>query len=172
MRRWIFPASVLLILPIAAGAAQHPQTSSQDQSWLIAAHQSNLAEIKAGNLAAEDGHTEAVRKAGRMLAEDHGKLDAKLRPVAKQLGMKLPTQPDGEQRDEMKQFKDESGVQFDKTWTHTEADGHVKAIELTEREIQNGSGPKVKQLATAALPVLKKHLQMLHQTAGFTNGNQ
>jgi hypothetical protein len=30
----------------------------------------------------------------------------------------------------------------------------------------------VKQLATAALPVLKKHLQMLHQTAGFTNGNQ
>lgn len=172
MRKWIFPISVLLVLPFAAGAAQHPQASSQDGSWLIAAHQSNLAEIKAGDLAAESGHSEAVRKAGRMLTQDHGKLDAKLRPVAKQLGVKLPTRPNAEQRDEMKQFQSLSGTQFDKTWTHTEADGHVKAIELTEREIQHGALPQVKQLATAALPVLKKHLRTLHQTANFSNGNQ
>ena len=172
MRKRIFPTSVLLILPIAAGAAQHPRTSSQDQSWLIAAHQTNLAEVNAGNLAAEDGHTEAVRKAGRMLKQDHGKLDAKLRPVARQMGVKLPAQPNPEQRDEMKQFQSESGLQFDKVWTHSEADGHVEAIELTEREIQHGSVPEVKRLATSAMPVLKKHLQMLHQTASFTNGNQ
>lgn len=171
MRKWIFPISVLLVLPFAAVAAQHPKLSSQDGTWLVAAHQTNLAEEKAGDLAAESGHAEAVRKAGRMLTQDHSKLDAKLRPVAKQLGVKLPTKPNAEQRDEMKKFKSLSGVKFDKVWTHTEADGHVKAIEMTEREIHDGKLPQVKHLAQAALPVLKKHLRTLHQTANFVEGN-
>ncbi|HJP97269.1 MAG TPA: DUF4142 domain-containing protein [Rhodanobacteraceae bacterium] len=171
MRKWIFPISVLLVVPLVAFAAQHSKVSSQDGTWLIAAHQTNLAEIKSGDLAAESGHTEAVRKAGRMLTQDHSKLDAKLGPVAKQLGVKLPAKPNAEQRDEMKQFKSLSGLKFDKVWTHTEADGHVKAIEMTEREIHDGSLPKVKHLAESALPVLKKHLQTLHQTANFINGD-
>jgi putative membrane protein len=154
--------SILFVIPAAALAAS-PQTSSQDRSWLIAAHQSNLAEIKAGNLAARKGQTDAVRKAGRMLTRDHAMLDSKLRPVAQQLGVKLPTNPNAEQRQEAKQFKSLSGSRFDQTWTHTEADGHVKAIEMTEREIQAGSLSKVKQLAQSALPVLKKHLNTLQQ---------
>ena len=167
-----FPLSVLLVFPLAAGAAQPPQVSSQDGSWLIAAHQDNLAEIKSGDLAAERGHDADVRAAARTLARDHGNLDAKLRPVAKQLGVKLPTRPNAEQRDEMRKFKSASGVDFDRTWTHDEADGHVKAIELTVREIQHGSLPQVKHLAQSALPVLKKHLHMLQQTQSARSGNQ
>lgn len=154
--------SILLVLPVTALAA-NPQVSSQDRSWLIAAHQGNLAEIASGNLAAQKGHTDAVRKAGRMLTRDHAELDSKLRPVARALGVKLPTRPNAEQQQEAKEFKSLSGTQFDQTWTHTEADGHVKTIELTEREIQSGSVPQVQQLAQSALPVLKKHLNTLQQ---------
>ena len=162
---------ILFVLPAATVLAASPQTSSQDNSWLIAAHQNNLAEIKSGNLAAEKGHTNAVRSAGRMLTRDHAQLDAKLRPVAQQLGVKLPTQPNAEQKQEAKEFQSLSGTKFDETWTHTEADGHVKAIEMTEREIQQGSDPQVKQLAQSALPVLKKHLNTLQQqTANETSG--
>lgn len=154
--------SILLVLPVTALAA-NPQVSSQDRSWLIAAHQGNLAEIASGNLAAEKGHTDAVHNAGRMLTRDHAELDSKLRPVARELGVKLPTRPNAEQQQEAKEFKSLSGTQFDQTWTHTEADGHVKTIELTEREIQSGAVPQVKQLAQSALPVLKKHLNTLQQ---------
>lgn len=162
--------SILFVLPVTALAA-NPQVSSQDRSWLIAAHQGNLAEIASGNLAAEKGHTDAVRKAGRMLTKDHATLDSKLRPVAQELGVKLPTKPNAEQQQEAKELKSLSGTQFDQTWTHTEADGHVKTIELTEREIQHGSVPQVKQLAQSALPVLKKHLNTLQQqTATETSG--
>ena len=76
--------SILLVLPVTAALAANPQVSSQDRGWLVAAHQSNLAEISSGKLAAEKGHTAAVRKAGRMLTQDHAKLDSKLRPVAKE----------------------------------------------------------------------------------------
>jgi putative membrane protein len=162
--------SVLLVLPVIALAAK-PQASSQDRTCLAAAHQSNLAEISSGNLAAEKGRTDAVRKAGRMLTRDHTMLDSKLRPVAKKLGVKLPSKPNAEQQQEGKEFKSLTGTQFDQTWTQTEADGHVKAIEVTEREIQDGSAAQVKQLAQSALPVLKEHLNTLQQqTTTETSG--
>jgi hypothetical protein len=42
---------------------------------------------------------------------------------------------------------------------------------LTEREIQSGAVPQVKQLAQSALPVLKKHLDTLQQqTSTETSG--
>jgi len=172
MRKPIFLLAFALSIPLATQAVQSPQSSSVDRSWLIAAHQDNLAEIKSGDLAAEKGHDADVRAAARTLTRDHGNLDAKLRPVAKQLGVKLPTQPNAEQRDEMRKFKSASGVDFDRSWTHDEADGHVKAIELTVREIQHGSLPQVKHLAQSALPVLKKHLHMLQQAQSARSGNQ
>ncbi len=162
--------SVLLVLPVTALAA-NPQVSSQDRSWFIAAHQSNLAEISGGNLAAEKGHTDAVRKAGRMLTQDHAELDSQLRPVAQELGVNLPAKPNAAQQQQAKELKSLSGTRFDQTWTHDQADGHVKAIELTEREIQNGSVAQVKQLAQSTLPVLKKHLNTLQQqTSTETSG--
>lgn len=164
---------MLFVLPFAVqSVAAPPKTSSQDGSWLIGAHQDNLAEIQSGEFAGHNGHTAAVRNAGHMLATDHQKLDAKLKPVAQQLGVKLPKQPNLQQRDQMKHLKTLSGMQFDTTWTHDEADGHVKAIEQTEGEIEQASEPQVKQLAQSALPVLKKHLQTLQQAAVQIKGSK
>ncbi|HJU07114.1 MAG TPA: DUF4142 domain-containing protein [Rhodanobacteraceae bacterium] len=159
--------SVLLLAPMVAFA----QASPQDRAWLVAAHQTNLAEFAAGNLAAQSGHTESVRNAGRMLVDDHRALDAKLQPVAKQLGVKLPDYPNAQQQAEMQRFQRESGMQFDQTWAHVEGDGHVLAIELTVKETQQGSSPQVKQLAAAALPVLKKHLKVLRQASVRITGS-
>lgn len=171
--KWISLPLILVAFAFAAPAiAAPPQTSSQDRTWLVGTHQDNLAEIKSGDLAAKSGHSEAVRNAGRMLAEDHAKLDAKLKPLAKKLGVKLPERPNAEQRDEMKTFESLSGMKFDETWTNDEANGHVKAIEQAESEIQNGSDPQVKQLAESALPVLKKHLDTLHAASTKLSGSR
>lgn len=168
--KWISLVAVLFVLPITSHAASS-QVSSQDRSWLIAAHQSNLSEIQSGKLAERSGHTDAVRDAGRMLASDHAELDAKLKPVAKQFGITLPERPNAEQREEMKRFQGLSGTKFDTTWAHGEADGHVKAIDMTEREVSDGSSPEVKQLAQSALPVLKKHLSTLRQASTEVTGS-
>ena len=159
--------SLMLFGPVVALA----QVSPQDRAWLIAAHQTNLAEIAAGDLAAQSGHTESVRNAGRMLADEHRALDAKLQPLAKQLGVKLPDHPNAQQKAEMQRFQRESGMQFDRTWAHIEGDGHVLAIESTVNETLRGSSPQVKQLAAAAVPVLKKHLKVLRQASARITGN-
>lgn len=162
--------AILLWAPFATQAA--PRTApSQDSNWLVAAHQTNLAEIEAGKLAAQTGHANPIRNAGRMLAKDHAALDAKLKPVAKRLGVKLPDRPNATQRDQMKSWRGVTGIKFDRTWAYDEANDHVRAIELTEREVQHGSLPQVKQLAKAALPVLKKHLHALHAAATQLSGS-
>lgn len=168
--KWISLLAVVLVLPVSAMAAK-TQVSSQDRSWLIAAHQNNLAEMQSGDLAAKSGHTNAVRNVGRTLATDHEALDAKLTPVARQLGVKLPDHPNAKQRDQMKHFESLSGMKFDKGWVHAETGGHVKAIERTEHEIDDGSNSEIKKLAKSALPVLKKHLTMLRQTATAITGS-
>lgn len=159
----VVPSSILSLVLLAPAALA--QVSPQDRAWLVVAHQTNLAEVAAGNLAAQSGHAESVRNAGRMLVDEHRALDAKLQPVAKQLGVKLPDYPNAQQKAEMQRFRRESGMQFDQTWAHVEGDGHVLAIELAVKETLHGSSPQVKQLAATALPVLKKHLGVLRQAS-------
>ena len=161
--------SVLSLVLLAPAA--FAQVSPQDRAWLVVAHQTNLAEIEAGTLAAQSGHAESVRNAGRMLVDEHRALDAKLQPVAKQLGVKLPDHPDAQQKAEMQRFQRESGMQFDRTWAQIEGDGHVLAIELTVKETLQGSSPQVKQLATEALPVLRRHLEVLRQASVRITGS-
>jgi hypothetical protein len=43
--------------------------------------------------------------------------------------------------------------------------GHKKVIADTEAEVREGSSPKVTELARAALPTLRKHLNMLQKAA-------
>lgn len=158
--KWMFPTVAALAI-FAVPHFAFAQASPQDQKWLQQAHQTNLAEIAAGNLAAESGHAESVRMAGHTLATDHAELDAALQKVAGQLHVKLPDAPNAQQKAIARKLKDQHGMQFDQMWAHDEADGHIQAIELTTFEVGHGSAPQVKQLAVRALPILKKHYKLV-----------
>jgi putative membrane protein len=167
--KWMFAATAAL----AFFAAPHPafaQASPQDQKWLQQAHQTNLAEIAAGRLAAQSGHAESVRMVGHTLAADHAELDATLQRVARQLGVKLPEQPNAQQKAIMETLKQQHGMKFDQKWAHDMADGHIQAIELTTFEANRGTAPQVKRLAVEALPVLKKHYQLLTHAESEIHG--
>jgi putative membrane protein len=156
----------LLVASVAAA-----QVSPQDQKWLQQAHQTNLAEIAAGKLAAHSGHAESVRDVGHTLALDHAAMDSKLVSLAKQFGVTLPKAPNAQQKADMHVFQHKHGMDFDKSWAHIEGDGHIQAIELTRFEMDNGSAAPVKQLAAQTLPVLKKHYHLLtHATTEIHGG--
>ncbi|HET7556620.1 MAG TPA: DUF4142 domain-containing protein [Rhodanobacteraceae bacterium] len=167
--KWMFPAVALLAffaLPHLAFA----QVSPQDQKWLQQAHQTNLAEIAAGKLGAQSGHAESIRMVGHTLATDHAEMDIQLRKVAQQLGVKLPDQPNAQQKAVMDKLQQQHGMAFDQMWAHDEADGHIQAIELTTFEANHGTAPQVKQLAVEALPKLKKHYKLLTHAQSEIHG--
>lgn len=146
------------------------QASAQDRKWLQQTHQTNLAEIAAGRQAEESGHADSIRMVGHTLATDHAGMDIQLRKVARQLGVKLPDQPNAQQKAIADELKHQHGMQFDQMWAHDEAGGHIQAIELTTFEVGHGTAPQVKQLAVKALPVLKKHYQLLTHAQSEIHG--
>src|SRR4051794_13200305 len=91
-------ASIALVVGGAGVGSVHAAPSSQDIQWLVAAHQSNLAEIAAGTSAQSRATTDEVRRLGAMFVTMHTQLDTDLTAAAAQLGVQLPTTPNSAQQ--------------------------------------------------------------------------
>jgi hypothetical protein len=98
LRRATLGAATLIAAIALAASPALAQPSQQDTDWMIAAHQSNLAEIAAGTAAQSQATSDDVRQMGAMLIADHKKLDADLTAAAQQLSVDLPDAPTPEQQ--------------------------------------------------------------------------
>jgi putative membrane protein len=144
--------------------------SAQDRAWLQAAHQSNLSEIQAGQVAQRKATSSVVRQHGALFIRDHTRLDANLRVVAGQLGVALPSRPNAQQRAILASVTAKSGAAFDSSWLQSQLTAHRQAKAAGQTELAQGSDARVKALAQAAAPVIQAHLTMLEQTLGLPTG--
>ena len=138
---------------------------------MVAAHQSNLAEIAAGTAAQQSAASADVRDMGGMLITDHQALDADLTAAAQQFGVQLPAEPSAEQQATLAQVKTNTGEAFDAAWLAAQVDGHRTSAAAGQQEIASGSDPAVVALAQAAAPVIQRHLDDLLQLAGEAPGS-
>lgn len=141
----------------AADAAPAPTVNAQDQAFLVAAAQANLAEVELGKLAKKQSDRRAVQQFGRDMIKDHRQQYAALQAVATSVGVALPTRPNREQRRIAKAWSSTSGTDFDCAYVPFQWDDHQGVILLHQLEVASGSDPQVKAAATAALPVLQEH---------------
>ncbi|MGY1624251.1 DUF4142 domain-containing protein [Geodermatophilus sp. SYSU D00965] len=160
----LLPLAVLGTVVLAAGPAL-AAPSDQDVTWMQAAHQSNLAEIAAGNAAQQAATTPEVRDLGAMFVQMHTQLDQQLTQAAQQLGVELPGEPTAEQQQQLAAVQQNSGQEFDTAWIAQQIGSHSTTLAATQREIQNGSDQTVLQLAQAATPVVQQHLSQLRDAA-------
>ncbi|UNX55089.1 DUF4142 domain-containing protein [Georgenia sp. TF02-10] len=166
LRRAVLGAGTLIAAVGIAAAPAVAQPSEQDTTWMVAAHQSNLAEIAAGTAAQEQASSPEVREMGATLITDHQKLDADLTAAAEQLGVDLPDAPTPEQQAALEQVKAQQGAAFDTAWIASQIEGHQMTIAATTQEISAGTDPTVVALAEAASPVVQGHLDHLRQMSG------
>lgn len=150
---------------VTASASSRSPVSSADRSWLAEAHQADLAEVQCGRLAEERGASAAVRRAGGVLVADHTAFDTEVRRVAETLDVELPRTAAAEDVTLARRLAAESGGRFDRDFVSAMIAGHEKVIADTQREVREGSSPKVTALARAALPTLHKHLAILRKAA-------
>lgn len=149
------------MFPATAGALAQPEPNQRDRTFLHQAHQANLAEIQAGQAAQEKAAGETVRKLGAKLIRDHTKMDRDVRRVAEQAEVDLPARPTPEQRRQLKQVAAHSGADFDRAWLASQIAGHRQTLANGATELQDGSSPAVKKLATDAKPIVQTHLDLL-----------
>jgi putative membrane protein len=148
----------ILVVGVAPASAA---PSSQDTTWMVAAHQSNLTEIAAGKAAQDKATSQAVKDLGAMFVQMHTALDADLTKAATSLGVSLPDAPNVAQQATLASVSAKSGADFDSAWVTSQIAGHREALAATQKEISSGSDQAVLTLANAARPVIQQHLSAL-----------
>jgi putative membrane protein len=159
-------AGIALTAAGVAGASTKAAPNAQDRAFLVAAHQSNLAEIAAGNAAQQKATTSVVREHGQIFIRDHTRLDASLQQQAKTLGVSLPGAPSPAQQASLAAVVAKSGAAFDTAWLNQQLASHRASLAAGNTELAQGSDPTAKGVATASAPVVKSHLAMLEQATG------
>src|SRR5215218_3520857 len=122
----------------------------------------NTADIESGRLAAERGHTKAVRDFGAMLARDHAQVRQRGRDLAARLHV-TPTPPkdDTSARDHaaaMKRLRALHGAAFDRAFLEHEVAFHTAVIDaVTTTLLPAIRNAELKALVVEVAPAFEAH---------------
>jgi putative membrane protein len=169
MRIGVRVAAAVVLTAAATGAAASASVAAApapERAWLVAAHQSNLAEIAAGKDAQKNATNADVKMIGEHLVADHTTLDASVSKLAQKYDVVLPSAPNAEQRAALASVQRKSGGAYDAAWVTTQLTGHRKTKSATQTYLSTGSAADVLAAARAATPVVQRHIDELTSVAG------
>lgn len=178
MRKLLLASIAASMLPLAAmaqssslppvmpaGPASGPNLSTAtldpvDAKFLRVASAAGIAEVQDGQLAESKG-SPAIRQIATRMVTDHTKANAQLKELALRQGVTVPTAVTDNEAAITSKLQGLSGSAFDAEYLATQQVAHEKAIALFKTESSNGSNENLKGFATATLPTLQMHLQMI-----------
>ena len=154
-------STLAVILTLAAFAAL-----PEDSTFLKTLAEGGRAEVEAGELAANKGTSDAVRKFGLMMTKDHGDANKKIAAVAKAKGLALPATFGLEKTEMLDGLRKQEGPRFDQEYLAHMVSGHEKTVELLKAEIASGDSSESKALAQDLLPTVQSHLREAYRLTG------
>ena len=145
-------------------AATTPETTAvnavSDADFAKEAAQGGMAEVKLGQLAEDKGSSDEVKQFGKRMVEDHSQANEKLKSVASQTNVKLPTALNKHDQATYDKLSKLSGEEFDRAYARDMVKDHQNDISAFQREADSGRDPSIKQFASETLPTLHDHLKM------------
>jgi putative membrane protein len=143
--------------------------ASPDARILSILHAKNLEEIKVGQLASQNGSSDAARQYGEMLVQDHTELDARVKTTAgnnrihlmqpSEVGQLLQKETGKAPGDPIAELQQLSGTDFDQKFAQMMRDGHQELIQIVQSAQKSVTKTDVGGLLTDTLPTLEKHLK-------------
>jgi putative membrane protein len=147
-------------LAAAALLAAPALFAQQDaETFLAEAAQSDMAEVDVGKLAEQKAQDEDIREYGGMLVSEHQAHVAKVRDLATDLSVTLPTEPTAMQKQTYERLSRLTGAEFDREFIAQMVNNHRMAIEKYQVQTRSDD-PDVATLAKDTLPALERHLAM------------
>jgi putative membrane protein len=147
------------------GRTDESRVGKQDQQFMTEAAQGSMMEIQLGQLAQEKGSSEGVKEFGRRLQEDHQKASEKLKGIAQQRNLDLPSDM-GKHQQHIDKLQNLSGEQFDRAFLRMQIQHHEKDIRKFRNQANRSMDTDVKEFAQGTLPVLQQHLEQAQELAG------
>ena len=163
VRAFAAPAVLALGVVACLPASADTKLSPGDTQFVQDASQAGATEIAASKLALTNSSSPQVRKFAQQMIADHTKLARSLDVVATEKGLGAAPGADSALVGKLQGLK---GDDFDKAYIDEVAvGGHQKAVELFQKESENGADPQLKGAASRALPTIRHHLAMAQQLA-------
>jgi predicted outer membrane protein len=135
-----------------------------DKDFVIRVRLAGLWEIPAGNMAVEKSDNPKVVNIGKTISAQHVVLDKIDRDVAKQLGIELPNQPNGDQLGWLAEMKNANASTFDQIYVDRLRAAHGKifpAIATIRASTKNDS---VRLLAQQTNQFVMTHMTLLESS--------
>ena len=150
-------------------AAAGPDT---DKVFVKKALEGSMAEVEMGKLALQKSSDDQVKQFAQRMVDDHGKMLDQLKPVAEQLGVKVPDGPSKGQKKKMDKLQALSGDAFDQAYIKDMVKDHKSDASEFKQEAQSTQNPQLKQLAMQSDQIIESHLQQIQQIAQQTKGTE
>lgn len=183
--RWLV-AGLLAVVGAAcpvAGIALASQSSSQagqakadsqgierlDREFLTVIRFANLWEIPMGVLAQERGSTQTVKDVGKVLAQDHTKLNTIVAQLARQFNVKLPDQPTSSQKSWIADISSKNGLEFDRTFADRLRAAHGTVFGLVAEVRAGTRNAAIRDFAQQANNIVMKHMTLLEGTGDVSS---
>jgi putative membrane protein len=131
-----------------------------DAKFVQMAASGGMAEVKLGQLAADRGGNDAVRKFGQRMVDDHGKANKELMALAEKKNWNVSRDLSKKDQTEFDRLSKLRGAEFDRAYAEHMLKDHEEDIALFEAEAKTGQDPDLKAWAAKTLPTLKEHLKL------------
>jgi putative membrane protein len=133
-------------------------TSTADRSFIAMVSQGGMFEVKAGQLAADQGSTQDIKDQGTTEAHDHQLVGDKLKSIASDAGATFPDTLNPKFQKELDDLKALSGTAFDAAYLRDMEDIHAKDGAAFAKESVSGSNPKLKAFASETHRIVLRHI--------------
>jgi putative membrane protein len=158
-----------LVVSAAVGAttaaAQQPEPSVSDSTFIQRSSSVGLLQMKLGQLAEKKGTSAAVVEFGKRMATEYSKVNEELKAAAKQAAFPAPVLL-REHQHIFERFKRTGRSSFDKKYMGEMVAQQREEVQLFRLESAGGRVQSLKQLASRMLPDMEQRLSLATETAG------
>ena len=150
---------------LAGGAVQAQDTTSSDKTFVKNALEGSLAEVNYAKLALQKSQDKNVREFATKMIHDHEILISDMKPLAKQLGVKVPTGPPLSDHAKYMELKMKSGTDFDRAYVEAMVKDHHDDLSAFLDEGSKTSDPQLKAAVQKGESVIREHTEMIDKIA-------
>jgi putative membrane protein len=154
-------------------ASSTPGTGDQemrnDLPFLREAAGANLLEVTLGRIASTRASNSAVKDFGQRMVSDHSSLQQQLTSVTSTNGVPVSAAMTSQQQQDVSRLQQLSGTAFDSAYIGLMVRDHQLDVAKFNEQSRTADSPRVRELASKALPTLRLHLSQAQKVASQIN---
>src|SRR6185437_15140493 len=120
-----------------------------------------MMEVELGKIAEKNSATQSIKDFGKMMVDDHSKINDELKGLASKKNVSLPSTVTSDQQKDIDKLSKETGKDFDKDYVSMMIDDHKKDIAAFKKAGDKIQDADYKDFIMKALPTLQKHLDAI-----------